>query len=122
MNKDAARRSIHVETRGDHSPAAGRDYIGGNYTRIDANPIPSTGPGRFFSLVGIIKGLVGFASIGYVVLSFILLVFNSLATNRPPNIGSVPFVPFLTLGAALFLVGIAFVLIASVTGRAKGED
>jgi hypothetical protein len=122
MTNNAARTSTHIETHGHHSPVAGRDVIIGNHTYIDANPLPTGGPLKIFSVAGVILSLIGFASFGYVVLSIILVILSALATptpGRPPDMGSVPFVPFLPLGAALFLLGMALLVIASVASSGR---
>ena len=122
MTNNAARTSTRIETHGHHSPVAGRDVIIGNQTHIDANPLPTSGPGKIISVAGVILSLIGFASFGYVVLSIILVIFSALATptpRLPPDLGSVPFVPYLPLGAALFLLGMALVVIASVAGSGR---
>jgi len=65
-----------------------------------------------FLMVGIAAIVGGFASFGYVVVSFIATVWSDLGSGSQPSPPSVQFVPWAPLGLALEVAGVVIITLA----------
>jgi hypothetical protein len=65
-----------------------------------------------FLMVGIAAIVGGFASFGYVVVSFIATAWSGLGPGSPPSTTSVQFVPWAPLGLGLEIAGVVIVILA----------
>jgi hypothetical protein len=76
----------------------------------------------FLGIIGLLTFFVGFALFGYVVLSFIMQIFNALASrsSTPPDLSHIPF-QLIPIGFGLAFVGIVIGSIGGINMLRRGR-
>lgn len=106
MNESRESRGGRVEVRdqdaGTISNVAGDQKY---YISADLASLAPSGLGQRIIVAGLLISFAGFASFGYVVISFIVEIYSQMQTQNygPPTVA---FVPWLPLGAGLTFAGI----------------
>jgi hypothetical protein len=85
---------------------------------VDVLPGPA---GRIVVVLGAVVTLAGFAAFAYPVLSFILVIFDSLQEQQAgsPDLSSVHFTPWIPLGLAVGVVGGLISMIGGLMRRRR---